>query len=137
MTKPGGDPAPADPRRMTDLDPAELAVDRLLAAVPPVPPPLGFRDAVMRRIAGEPRSLLEWAVAAALALPSLAFLLWELAVEGVDLELALANVLTFAAGAQEQTFFSVDGLLVFAFALLGLGGLVGSHALLAPGGRAR
>lgn len=117
--------------RMADLEPAERGVDRLLAAVTPVPPPLGFRDGVMRRIGAGRRSPYEWPLAAALALPSLAFIGWSLAVEGLDIAVALENVFTLASGTQRQAFFFVDGLLVLAFALLGIGALVGSHALAA------
>jgi len=38
-------------------------VDRVLAAVPPVAPPIGFRDAVLRRIRAERRSPYEWPMA--------------------------------------------------------------------------
>jgi hypothetical protein len=117
---------------MPDLEPEERSVDRLLAGVTPVAPPIGFRDAVMRRIGASRRAPYEWPLAAALALPSLAFIAWSLAVEGVDMALALENTLALAAGTQQQAFFSVDGLLVLAFALLGIGALVGSHALVSP-----
>lgn len=116
-------------QREDDLDADELGLDRMLRAAPRVPPPLGFRDGVMRRVAGG-GVFLEWAAAAALAIPSFVFLLWELAVEGVDLEGAFDDVLALTTGAPEQAFFAVDGMLVLAFALLGVGALVGSHALL-------
>lgn len=117
--------------RAADLDPQERGVDRVLSAATPVPPPLGFRDAVMRRIGAGERAPYEWPLAAALALPSLAFIAWSLAVEGVDMAVALENVFALATGTQQQAFFFVDGLLVLAFAFLGIGALVGSHALVA------
>lgn len=112
--------------------PQERGIDRVLAAVPPVAPPLGFRDAVMKRIRGERRSPYEWPVALALALPSLAYVAWAVATGGADLTLALENIFTLASGTGEEAFFAVDGLLVLAFALLGIGALVGSHALVTP-----
>lgn len=118
--------------RPGDLEIAERAIDRVLAAVPPVAPPLGFRDAVMKRIGAEHRSPYEWPIALALALPSLAYVVWSLGQGGADIALAVENMFTLAAGAEEQAFFAVDGLLVLAFALLGIGALVGSHALVTP-----
>lgn len=118
--------------RPPDLMPQERGIDRVLAAVPPVAPPLGFRDAVMKRIRGERRSPYEWPIALALALPSLAYVVWAVATGGADLTLALENIFTLASGTGEEAFFAVDGLLVLAFALLGIGALVGSHALVTP-----
>jgi len=46
--------------------------------------------------------------------------------------LAIENVFALAAGTEGQAFFSVDGLLVLAFALLGVGALLGTHALITP-----
>src|SRR5439155_859635 len=57
-----------------DIEPAERRTHELLANVPPRALPLGFRDAVMRQVAGGGRMTWEWIIAAALALPSLAFL---------------------------------------------------------------
>ncbi len=56
---------------MNDLDPEELSIHRLLAAARPEPLPLGFRDAVMKRVRtdGTP-SRWEWIFAAILAVPS-------------------------------------------------------------------
>lgn len=118
--------------RPPDLAPEERDVDRLLAAVPPVAPPLGFRDAVLRRIGAERRSPYEWPIALALALPSLAYLVWAVGLNGSDIAVAIENVFALAAGTDEEAFFFVDGLLVLAFALLGVGALVGSHALVTP-----
>lgn len=115
---------------MIDVDRDEAAFDRAFGSIPPIAPPVGFRDAVMRRVRGDTWSVLELALALALVLPSLAFLAWDFASEGLDLETAVGNVLTITAVGQDQAFFSVDGLLIVAFALLGVGALVGSHALL-------
>ncbi len=123
--------------RPSDLGPEERGIDRVLAAVPPVAPPLGFRDAVMKRIRGERRSPYEWPIALALAVPSLAYVVWAVGTNGADLALAVENVFTLAAGTGETAFFAVDGLLVLAFALLGLGSLVGTHALVTPAGDAK
>lgn len=118
--------------RPADLGPEERDVDRLLAAVPPVAPPFGFRDAVLRRIRAERRSPYELPIALALALPSLAYLVWAVGLNGSDIAAAIENVFVLAAGTGEEAFFFVDGLLVLAFALLGVGALVGSHALVTP-----
>lgn len=118
--------------RPDDLAPEERDVDRVLAAVPPAAPPIGFRDAVLRRIGADLRSPYEWPIAVALALPSLAYLIWAVALNGADIALAIENVFALAAGTGEEAFFAVDGLLVLAFALLGVGALVGSHALVTP-----
>lgn len=118
--------------RPTDLGAEERRVDRVLAAVPPVAPPVGFRDAVMARIRAEHRSPYEWPIAIALVLPSLAYVVWAIATGGAELTLALENIFTLASGAGDEAFFAVDGLLVLAFALLGIGALVGSHALVTP-----
>lgn len=118
--------------RPADLGPEERAVDRVLAAVPPVAPPLGSVEAVMKRIGAEHRSPYEWPMALALVLPSLAYVVWAVATGGADLTAALENIFTLASGTGEEAFFAVDGLLVLAFALLGIGALVGSHALVTP-----
>ncbi len=115
---------------MSDIDPEEIAFDRVFASAPPAAPPVGFRDGIMRRVRGDAWPMLERAIAAALVLPSLAFLAWETLVEGLDLGAAFENVMSVLAGASDQAFFSVDGLLVVAFALLGVGAVVGSDALL-------
>jgi hypothetical protein len=112
------------------IDKDEAALDRLFAAVPPVAPPVGFRDAVMHRIRGRRGApALEWALAGALALPSLAFLMWETISGALGVDSALASVMTISASTADSAFFFVDGIVVVAFALLGLGALVGSHAL--------
>lgn len=118
--------------RPADLGTEERAVDRVLAAVPPVAPPLGSLERVMARIRAEDRSPYAWPIAAALVLPSLAYVVWAIATGGAELSLALENIFTLASGTGEAAFFAVDGLLVLAFALLGIGALVGSHALVTP-----
>lgn len=119
-------------RRQSDLGPEERAVDRVLAAVPPVAPPLGSLERVMARIRAEDRSPYEWPIALALVLPSLAYVVWAIATGGADMSLALENTFTLASGTGAEAFFAVDGLLVLAFALLGMGALIGSHALVTP-----
>ena len=113
---------------MNDMHPDEAALDRLFAGVPPVAPPVGLRDSIMRRVRGDGQPTVEWALAAILGLPSLAFLLWELVTGGLGLDSALASLMTVSASA-DSAFFFVDGMVVVAFALLGLGALVSSHAL--------
>ena len=119
-------------KRISDLDEDELAVDRLFAAVPPAAPPLGFRDEVMAALVAEQRTSWEWVVVALLALPSLAFVAWELARSGADFARAFESAIAFATSAQEdaEAFFFVDGLFVLAVALLGLASLIATHALL-------
>lgn len=120
---------------MTDLAPEERHVDALLRAVLPVAPPIGFRDAVMRRItADERRTAWEWIVATALALPSLLFLVWELTAYGADLGEAIDNAMDAAEQSPAQAFFFVDGTVVLAVALLGLASIVATHALLRASG---
>ncbi|MDP9251519.1 MAG: hypothetical protein M3O80_00810, partial [Chloroflexota bacterium] len=58
-----------EPRGMSDLEPEERDLHFMLSAIPPQALPLGFRDAVMRKVA-ERRVGLEWLIAAVLALPS-------------------------------------------------------------------
>lgn len=113
-----------------DLEPEEQELHRLLASVPPVPPPLGFRDAVMRRLSPGRRSIWEGALAAALAIPSIAFIVWELAVHGADFAAGLEQAFALAGSTQAETFFFVDGLVVLAFAVLGAASLLGADALI-------
>jgi hypothetical protein len=125
-----------DRYRVHDLEPEEESVDRVLATVPSVPPPQGFRDAVMRRI-GRRRSAWELVVAAALAVPSAAFLAWIALVHGEDFATGIQSVFTAAQGTQSELFFFVDGLVVLAVALLGLGSALAAHALLRAPAAAR
>ena len=115
-------------REPLDLEPEERATHRLLSAIPPQTLPLGFRDAVMRRVTGDPSVGWEWIVAAVLALPSLAFLAFQVATRGGEFAAALNNMLLAATSDTSQAFFFVDGLTVIALALLGLASLVAAHA---------
>jgi hypothetical protein len=120
-----------------DLEPPERSTHRLLSAVPRQPVPLGFRDAVMREIAGGSRSVWEWIVAAALAIPSLVFLAHQLATHGDEFAGALNNVVTAAAAESADAFFFVDGATVLAVALLGVASLLAAHASIVVAARAR
>jgi len=115
-------------REPFDLEPAERRTHRLLAAVPPQALPLGFRDAIMRTVASERGVGWEWIVAAVLALPSVAFLAFQVATRGSEFAAALNNVVVAATNDTPQAFFFVDGLTVLAFALLGLASLIAAHA---------
>ena len=80
-----------------DLEPAERQTQELLAGVPPQVLPIGFRDAVMRQVAATRPKTWEWIIAAALAIPSLAFLVHEHATHGDEFATALNNVMAAAA----------------------------------------
>ena len=116
------------PRRLADLALEETDLDFVLSAVPPQAPPVGFRDAVMRRVA-ERRVSWELLVAALLALPSLAFLARQMAESGQDFTAALTNVLAAASSDAPEAAFFIDGLTVLAFALIGVACVVAAHAL--------
>lgn len=115
-----------------DLEPEERAVHRVLGAVRPESLPVGFRDAVMRRIGADRGVAWEWIAAAALAVPSLGYLLWTVLRHGADLAAGVDRVLAAAQGLEDAsgTAFFVDGLLVIAVALVGLGSLIAAHAML-------
>lgn len=117
---------------MHDLEPEERALHRVLGAVRPEPLPVGFRDAVMRRVAAERELAWEWIAAAALAVPSLAYLFWAVVAHGADLAAGMERVLAAAQGLEDASgaSFFVDGLLVIAVALVGLGSLIAAHAML-------
>ena len=117
-----------DRLRPDDLEPGERDLHRLLSALPPLAPPVGFRDAVMSKI-GERRVTWEWVVAAMFALPSLAFLIRQFAVHADEYARAFSNLVNAASGDGSDAFFFVDGLTVIAFALLGLACAVAAHAL--------
>lgn len=119
------------------LEPEERELDRLLSLARPVPVPIGFRDAVMSRIRGERRVTWEWIVAALFALPSLVFLLRQVAVHGEDFALAISNVMAAASTETNDAFFFVDGLTVVALALLGIACALAAHALLVTTGSTR
>ena len=117
---------------MDDLEPEERPLHRVLRAVRPEPLPVGFRDAVMRSVAARRGVAWEWVVAAALGLPSLAYLVWALVAHGADLAAGADRIFAAAQGFDETSgaAFFVDGLLVVAVALVGLGSLIAAHALL-------
>lgn len=118
---------------MNDLEPDELAVHRLLSAVKPEPLPIGFRDAVMRQVRdqGAPAAW-EWLVAAAFALPGLAYLGWRLAANGAELLASLSSIVTAAAGIDVGggADVAIDGLAIMSFALVGVASVLAAHAML-------
>jgi hypothetical protein len=119
-----------------DLESGEIPVHRVLASVPPQPLPLGFRDAVMRRISPRGVSLWEWIVAAILALPSLAFLAFQLLDRGDEFAAAVNNILAAASSDAADAFFFIDGTTVLALVLLGVASILAAHAaLLGPNRR--
>jgi hypothetical protein len=119
-----------------DLEAAEIRLHRLLGAVPPQPLPFGFRDAVMRRIVPHGVSVWEWIVAAALALPSLAFLAFQLLDRGDEFAAAVNNVVAAASSDAVDAFFFIDGTTVLALVLLGIASILAAHAaLLSPNRR--
>lgn len=119
-----------------DLEPGERHTHELLASVPPRAVPLGFRDAVMREVGGSRRTAWEWIVAAALALPSLVYLVHQLLTHGEEFASALNNVTAAASAETAEAFFFIDGATVLALALVGLASLIAAHAaIVAPAGR--
>jgi hypothetical protein len=124
------------PQAMSDLEPDERDLHLVLSAIPPQAPPVGFRDAVMRRIA-ERRVGLEWLFAAVLALPSLAFLARQIAESGQDFVAALVNVITASSSEATEASFFIDGLTVLAVALVGVACVLAAHALIASAPRRR
>jgi hypothetical protein len=120
----------------SDLAPEEREVHHVLSAVPPQALPVGFRDAVMRRVV-EHRVGWEWLVAALLALPSLAYLARQLAESGEDIAAALTNIVGAASSGATNASFFIDGLTVLAVALVGVACVFAAHALMAsaPGSR--
>ncbi len=122
-----------------EQSPSELAFTELFRRLPVEPPPIGFRDSVMAQIVRQARSPWEWIVAAALAFPSLLFLLWQLLERGGELTdafAALMNAVSSVDDSDAGRVVFVDGSLLLAVALLGLAGLLVTHALLA-GARSR
>jgi len=120
-----------------DLEPSELELHRVLAAVPPVAPPFGFRDRVMASVTGDRRVAWEWIVAALFAVPSLLYLGRLVLVHGEELALAFSNIVSAASTDTTDAFFFIDGLTVLALALLGVACAFAAHALLVSGGTAR
>ena len=125
-----------EPRGMSDLEPEERDLHLMLSAIPPQAPPVGFRDAVMRRVV-ERRVGLEWLIAAVLALPSLAFLARQVAESGQDFVAALVNVIAASSSDATEASFFIDGLTVLAVALVGIACVLAAHALIASTPRRR
>jgi ABC-type Fe3+ transport system permease subunit len=121
---------------MSDLEPEERDLHFMLSAIPPQAPPVGFRDAVMRRVV-ERRVGLEWLIAAVLALPSLAFLARQVAESGQDFVAALVNVIAASSSDATEASFFIDGLTVLAVALVGIACVLAAHALIASTPRRR
>jgi hypothetical protein len=119
-----------------DLEPEERDLHVVLSVIPPQAPPVGFRDAVMRRVV-ERRVGWEWLIAALLALPSLAYLARQIADSGEELGAALVNVVSTASSGAANASFFVDGLTVLAVALVGVACVFAAHALLAGAPRTR
>lgn len=118
---------------MNDLEPEERSVHRLLSAVRPEPLPLGFRDAVMRQVQAESGTTVwEWIIAAALALPGLAYLAWQASASGAELGASLSSIITAAQGLDQASgaVVVVDGLAIMSLALVGIASAVAAHAML-------
>jgi len=113
-----------------DLEPSERRTHELLSRVPPHALPLGFRDAVMRRVSGGRLVAWEWIIATALALPSLAFLAHQIATRSDDFTATLNNVTAAASAESADAFFFIDGSTVLALALVGIASLIATHAAL-------
>lgn len=128
---------------MDEQTSTERVYTELFHRLPLRPLPAGFRDAVMARLApGRAPRAWEWILATLLALPNGAFLLWIALVHGSDLKETLANVVDALAAPERwqdaQAGFYLDGLIVLAVALLGVAGMLLTHALLpVEGARAR
>ena len=119
------------PGRRTDLEPDEVALDRLLGAAPPAALPLGFRDDILVRISADRSRSWEWIVAAAFALPSLAYIAWQIGVYGVDPIATLGDLTLIAETADsDASALLVDGLDILAMAILGLASIIAAHALM-------
>lgn len=118
-----------------DLEPDERRTQALLGNVPPRALPLGFRDAVMRQIAGGRPSVWEWVIAAALAVPSLGFLAHQLTTHGDEFAAAFNNVTAAASTDAAEAFFFIDGATVLALVLVGVASLIAAHAAFAAPSR--
>ncbi len=114
--------------------PVERSFTELFHRLPTEPPPIGFRDAVMAAVGRHRSRRWEWTVAGVVAVPNLLFLLWQLVARGDELSAAFAALMNTLLGVEEwdpSGFVFVDGLLLLAVALVGVGGLLVTHALLA------
>jgi hypothetical protein len=118
---------------MNDLQADEREIHELLSAVRPAALPVGFREAVMREVRDErPATRWEWVFAAALALPSLAYLAWGLVSHGAELGASLNAILVAAQGLDQTTGADivVDGLSIISLALVAIGSAIAAHAML-------
>jgi hypothetical protein len=118
---------------MNDLDRDELEIHALLGAAKPATLPIGFRDAVMERVRRDGTATRwEWIFAAALALPSLAYLVWGLVTHGAELGASISAILVAAQGLDQTSGADVvvDGLAIISLALVGIGSAVAAHAML-------
>jgi hypothetical protein len=118
---------------MNDLDRDELEIHALLSAAKPATLPIGFRDAVMERVRSDRTATRwEWIFAAALALPSLAYLAWGLVTHGAELGASISAILVAAQGLDQTSGADVvvDGLAIISLALVGIGSAVAAHAML-------
>jgi hypothetical protein len=121
---------------VSDESRTERAFTELFHRLPFEPPPLGFRESVMTRIAAaRSRSWRwEWLVAAIIAVPNLLFLAWDVIERGDDLAAAFAGLTNALLGIEDWDATAsvyVDGLLLVAVACVGLAALLATHALLA------
>ncbi len=117
-----------------DETPFERAFTALFQRLPTEPPPIGFRDAVMARIARQRSRRWEWILAIVVAAPNLLFLVWQLVARGDEVSSAAVALTNALLGIEEwdaSGFVFVDGLLLLAVGLVGLAGLLVTHALLA------
>jgi hypothetical protein len=124
-------------RAPNDLEPDERPLHQLLSPVPPRALPLGFRDAVMRRVTSRGVATWEWILALVLAIPALAFLAFELIDRGDEFITAANNVAAGASADAADAFFSVDGTTVFAVSLVGIACVIAAHAVIAAPARRR
>ena len=118
---------------MNDLQADEREIHELLSAVRPAAVPVGFREAVMREVRNDrPATRWEWVFAAALALPSLAYLAWGLVSHGAELGASLNAILVAAQGFDQTTGADivVDGLSIISLALVAIGSAIAAHAML-------
>jgi len=118
---------------MNDLQADEREIHELLSAVRPAAVPVGFREAVMREVRNDrPATRWEWVFAAALALPSLAYLAWGLLSHGAELGVSLNAILVAAQGLDQTTGADivVDGLSIISLALVAVGSAIAAHAML-------
>jgi hypothetical protein len=116
---------------MDEQNRAERAYTELLQRVPPSPLPLGFRDAVMRRIGRERAPAWEWLSAAVIGLPNLVFLVWELTFGSGELPATFEGLMGIFASEEwsSETTFSVDGMVLLALALVGFAAMLMTRAL--------